>query len=124
MRERQTLDTSFGYGRAASHYLSPGALNLCMVPDVVALQISSIQTFPHVQKEEALMRKLALTLTAATLVLGMTALTASAQTQGAAGLNNATPIATKIACRGPGPFCPWGWVRRCGPWGCRCVRCW
>jgi hypothetical protein len=74
------------------------------------------------------MRKLALTLTAATLVVGMTVLTASAQSQqqGAASLNglrNATPIES-TACRGPGPFCPWGWVRRCGPWGCRCVRCW
>ena len=78
------------------------------------------------------MKKLALTLTAATLVLGMTALTASAQTQGAANMQaqaqTFTPIVTKVACRGPGPFCGPGWVRRCwrGPFGalrCRCVPC-
>ena len=51
------------------------------------------------------MRKLALTLTAATFVLGLTAWSASAQTQqlGAASmqaqLNNATPIVTPAACR-------------------------
>lgn len=79
------------------------------------------------------MKKLALTLTAATLVLGMTALTAGAQTQspGAAGLaqaNNFTPLVQKTACGAPGPFCGPGWVRRCwrGPFGalhCRCVPC-
>jgi Spy/CpxP family protein refolding chaperone len=81
------------------------------------------------------MRKLALTLTAAALVLGMTALAASAQTQspGAAGLhaqaNNFTPIVKQTACNGTwGPWCGPGWVRRCwrGPWGalhCRCVPC-
>jgi Spy/CpxP family protein refolding chaperone len=80
------------------------------------------------------MRKLVLTLTAATLVLGMTALTASAQTQapGAAGLhaqaNNFTPMVQHTACGGFGPFCGPGWVRRCwrGPYGyphCRCVPC-
>ena len=80
------------------------------------------------------MGKLALTLTAATFVLGMTALIASAQTQqlGAASLqgqlHSATPIVTPAACRGPGPYCPAGWVRRCwrGPYGylhCRCVPC-
>jgi hypothetical protein len=80
------------------------------------------------------MRKLALTLTAATLVLGMTVLTASAQTQapGAAGLhaqaNNFTPMVQHTACGGFGPFCGPGWVRRCwrGPYGyphCRCVPC-
>jgi hypothetical protein len=80
------------------------------------------------------MRKLALTLTAATLVLGLTALTASAQTQspGAASLhaqaNNFTPMVQHTACGGPGPYCGPGWVRRCwrGPFGyphCRCVPC-
>lgn len=81
------------------------------------------------------MRKLALTLTAATLVLGIAALTASAQTQapGAANLNaqvhNFTPLAKPTACNGTfGIWCPPGWVRRCwrGPWGhlhCRCVPC-
>ena len=76
------------------------------------------------------MKKLALTLTAATFALGISALTAGAQTQqpGAASLHaqlqNATPIVTKAACRGWGPYCGPGWVRRCGYWGCRCVRCW
>lgn len=80
------------------------------------------------------MRKLALTLTAATFALGMTALTVSAQTQsGAANLNaqvhNFTPLVKEAACNGrPGPFCGPGWVRRCwrGPFGgrrCRCVPC-
>lgn len=81
------------------------------------------------------MKKLALTLTAATFALGMTALTVSAQTQqpGAANLNaqvhNFTPIVKQAACNGmPGPYCGPGWVRRCwrGPYGglhCRCVRC-
>jgi hypothetical protein len=81
------------------------------------------------------MKRLALTLTAATLVLGMTALTSGAQTQqqGAASLraqlNNATPIVKPVACNGTwGPWCGPGWVRRCwrGPFGvvhCRCVPC-
>ncbi len=81
------------------------------------------------------MRKLALTLTAAALVLGMTALTASAQTQspGAANLHaqlhNFTPIVKQTACNGRwGPWCGPGWIRRCwrGPFGvahCRCVPC-
>lgn len=78
------------------------------------------------------MKKFALTLTAATLVLGMTALTASAQTQGAANMHaqaqTFTPIVKQVACRGPGPYCGPGWVRRCwrGPFGalhCRCVPC-
>ena len=79
------------------------------------------------------MRKLALTLTAATFILGLTASSASAQTQqlGAASmqtqLNNATPIVTPAACRGFGPYCPPGWTRRCwrGPFPhCGCVPCW
>ena len=74
------------------------------------------------------MKKLALTLTAATFALGISALAVSAQTQGAASLHaqlqNATPIVTKAACGGWGPYCGPGWVRRCGYWGCRCVRCW
>jgi hypothetical protein len=78
------------------------------------------------------MKRLALTLTAATLALGMTALTASAQTQqpGAASLHaqihNATPIVTQAACRGFGRHCGPGRTFRCGfplfP-HCRCVRC-
>ena len=52
------------------------------------------------------MKKFALTLTAATLVLGMTALTAGAQTQGseAANLNVQvqifTPLVKQAACNG------------------------
>lgn len=81
------------------------------------------------------MRKLTLTLTAAALVLGMTALSASAQTQapGAAGLDaqahNFTPMVKQAACNGRwGPWCGPGWIRRCwrGPFGvvhCRCVPC-
>ena len=79
------------------------------------------------------MRKLTLTLTAAVLVLGTIAMTASAQTQepGAASLHaqlkNATPIVKQAACNGTtGRYgCGPGWVRMCGPNGghCRCVRC-
>ena len=55
------------------------------------------------------MKKLALTLSAAALVLGATALSANAQQLGAghAQLQNATPIVKQAACRGFGP--------RCGP---------
>lgn len=80
------------------------------------------------------MRKLAVTLTAAALVLGMTALTASAQTQSPAAATlhaqagSFTPIVKPTACRGWGPWCRPGWIRRCwrGPFGrphCRCVPC-
>jgi hypothetical protein len=80
-------------------------------------------------------RKLAFALTAAVLVLSMSALTGSAQTQapGAAALHaqaqNFTPILTPAACNGRwGQYCGPGWVRRCwrGPYGhlhCRCVHC-
>ena len=74
------------------------------------------------------MKKIALTLTAATLVLGSMALSATAQTQapGAAsvnGLRNATPIVTKAECRGRGPHCDPGFVYRCGRTGCHCYPC-
>jgi Spy/CpxP family protein refolding chaperone len=81
------------------------------------------------------MRKFALALTAASLMLGMSALAASAQTQqpGAADLNaqlhNFSPMVKQTACNGRwGPWCPPGRVRRCwrGPYGarhCACVRC-
>jgi hypothetical protein len=77
------------------------------------------------------MRKLAMTLTAATLMLGTMAIATNAQTQapGAASfhaqLKNATPIIKQAACNGTiGVYCcgP-GWVRRCGYYGCRCVPC-
>jgi len=74
------------------------------------------------------MRRLGITLSAAAFVLGTMVMTASAQTQSAGAgslhaLKNATPIVTQAACRGWGPYCGPGWVRRCGPWGCRCVPC-
>ena len=71
------------------------------------------------------MKKLALTLTIATLALGMTALTASAQTQqpGAAALHaqaqNFTPIIEQAACGGRPYGCGPGWTYYCGtgPYG-------
>jgi hypothetical protein len=75
------------------------------------------------------MRKLTMTLTAATLMLGMMAIAANAQTQhpGAAGLHaqsrNFTPIIQQVACNG------WTGAYGCGPgwiWSHRwhrCVRC-
>ena len=80
------------------------------------------------------MKKLALTLTIATLALGMTALTASAQTQrlGAAVLHaqaqNFTPIIEQAACGGAGPRCGPGSTYYCGtgPYGrtfCGCHPC-
>ena len=55
------------------------------------------------------MRKFALTMSAALLVLGSMALSASAQTQNAGAasvhaLKNATPVVTQAACRGFGPY--------------------
>lgn len=74
------------------------------------------------------MRKLTMTLTAATLALGAMAVAANAQTQGrgAAGLHaqlqNATPI-EKTACRGYGPHCPPGFTWTCGAGHCWCRAC-
>ncbi|HEX3939498.1 MAG TPA: hypothetical protein VHX43_18505 [Xanthobacteraceae bacterium] len=74
------------------------------------------------------MRKLTLTLTAAALMLGVTAFAANAQTQapGAAGIHaqvkDFTPI-EKAACRGFGRWCPPGFVRACGPYRCWCRPC-
>jgi hypothetical protein len=75
------------------------------------------------------MRKLTMTLTAAALMLGTMAIAANAQIQapGAANLHaqiqNATPLTTKAACNGWGPYCPPGTIRRCGPYRCWCARC-
>jgi hypothetical protein len=78
------------------------------------------------------MRKFAMTLIAAALLLGTTSLAANAQTleSGAANVHalaqNATPIVKEAACRGWGPWCRPGWVRRCRfPYRphCRCVPC-
>ncbi len=80
------------------------------------------------------MKKLALRLTIATLTLGMTALTASAQPQrlGAAALyaqaQNFTPIIEQAACGGYGSRCGPGSTYYCGtgPYGrtfCGCHPC-
>jgi len=74
------------------------------------------------------MRNLAISLTAAALVLAATAIAANAQTQapGAAGLHaqiqNAT-IFKQAACRGFGPYCGPGWTRVCNHWRCWCRPC-
>ena len=73
------------------------------------------------------MQKLTLTLAAAALVLGATALSASAQ-QLSAGLHaqipNATPIVKQAACRGYGARCGPGFTWACGPYGrCFCRPC-
>ncbi len=77
------------------------------------------------------MRKLTMTLTATALLLGATALQASAQNQqrGAAhihALKNATPIVTPAACYGGTGYCGCGpgWISACAPRCCRCVPCW
>ena len=72
------------------------------------------------------MKKFTLTLAATALVLGSMALSASAQTQGAAGmkaLHDATPIVKQAACRGFGPYCGPGFTRVCGPYRCWCRPC-
>lgn len=74
------------------------------------------------------MRKLALTLVSAALVLGAMAVAANAQSQyaGAAAfhaqIKNATPI-EQAACRGFGPYCPPGFTRVCGAYRCWCRPC-
>jgi len=70
------------------------------------------------------MRQFIMTLAAMALVLGMTVMTASAQTQGAHSLNalrNATPIVKEAGCRGPGD---WGRCRPGRHWVCGYGRCW
>jgi hypothetical protein len=74
------------------------------------------------------MRKLIMTLAAMALVLGMTVMTASSQTQGAGSLNalrNATPIIKEAGCRGPADWgrCSPGRHRVCGPYRCWCAPC-
>lgn len=76
------------------------------------------------------MRKLAITfgVSAAVLAFGGLAWQADAASwrSGTLSLPSATknfsPI-ERAACRGPGRWCPTGWVMRCGPWRCRCVPC-
>jgi hypothetical protein len=76
------------------------------------------------------MRKLTITLMAATLASGVMALQASAQNQhcGAASihtLRNATPIIKRAACDGSTGYCGCGpgWITSCAPNCCRCVPC-
>jgi len=75
------------------------------------------------------MRKLAMTMTAAALVLGSMAISANAaQMPGAAGfhaqIQNATPIVKQAACRGFGEHCPLGFTWTCGGYrGCWCRPC-
>jgi hypothetical protein len=69
-----------------------------------------------------------MTLAAMALMLGMTVMTASAQTQGAGSLNalrNATPTVKEIGCRGPLDWgrCGPGRHRVCGPYRCWCGYC-
>ena len=98
------------------------------------------------------MRKLTMILTAAVLVLGTMAMTASAQTQApvaasfpaqlknatpfveqaactstsfTAQFKNATPFVKQAACNGRTGYCGCGpgWVSACVPRCCRCVPC-
>ena len=74
------------------------------------------------------MTSLTITLTAIAFALGTTALalTAHAQTQGAATIHvqaqNATPI-HQAACGGWGRWCPPGSHRVCSPMRCWCAPC-
>jgi hypothetical protein len=70
-----------------------------------------------------------LSMLAVTALLVLTSVPMIAQAQGLrdnalqSAAQNFSPI-HRAACRGWGPWCGPGWVRRCGPWGCRCVPCW
>ena len=75
------------------------------------------------------MRKLSVAFTAAAAILlvGSLAWKAEAQTsRGATNIpaqsQNFTPI-QRAACGGPGPYCPAGFIRRCGPHRCWCAPC-
>jgi hypothetical protein len=77
------------------------------------------------------MRKFTMLLTAAMLVLGTIAMTASVQAQGVGvakvcqQLKNATPYVKRAACDGTtgGCGCGPGWISECAPRCCRCVPC-
>ena len=75
------------------------------------------------------MRNLAIPLVAAFALLtaALPASQASAQTSRSnmsvkAAARNYTPV-EKTACQGWGPWCPPGYVRACGPFGCFCRPC-
>jgi hypothetical protein len=73
------------------------------------------------------MGKLLFVLAAAAAVLVLPISLASAQTShGLQSIHTATQNFTPVrpaACQGPGPFCPPGYVRRCGPYRCWCRPC-
>ena len=71
------------------------------------------------------MRKLAVALLAVTAIgIGSSATAASWHGATLPGVvRNFTPI-HEAACRGWGPWCPPGYVRRCGPFRCWCRPCW
>jgi len=74
------------------------------------------------------MRRFTMTFIAA-VAMSTFAMTANAQSQAAGAANlhalaqNATPIISKTACRGWGPYCPLGYTRACDPWHCWCRPC-
>ena len=75
------------------------------------------------------MRKIALILTAAVVMLFAGVLDWRAEAtalNGASGLpavtKNFSPV-TPVACGGPGPNCPWGRTWVCRPAGCWCAPC-
>jgi hypothetical protein len=76
------------------------------------------------------MRKLSVAFAAAAAILLVSSLAWKADAQTSRGAANIpaqsqdfTPI-EKAACGGPGPYCPTGLIRRCGPLGrCWCAPC-
>ena len=71
--------------------------------------------------QEETMRKLSVAFSAAATILlvGSLAWKADAQTS-----RDATNIPVqRAACGGPGPYCPAGFIRRCGPHRCWCAPC-
>ncbi len=80
-------------------------------------------------KQEALMRKPTMILTATALLLMAFQASAQNQHRGAAqihALKNATPLVTPVACYGGTGYCGCGpgWITSCAPRCCRCVPCW
>jgi hypothetical protein len=73
------------------------------------------------------MRKLTMALTVVALAMGAMTLQASAQNQwrGAPALKNATPVPTRVDCRGGTGACGCGpgWITACPDRCCRCVPC-
>jgi hypothetical protein len=90
----------------------------------------SVRALVLQNKEDDLMKRFSLTLTAVALVMGSMAIAANAQTQapGAGSLQalkNATPYVRQAACNGftGGCGCAAGWVSACANRCCKCVRC-